>query len=92
MAQLYWPETAGTARRSVSQLDDHQRSPSMELPTTSYHKSDEIGTIDEVQEQSSNLFETPSHSETEPAYDGLIALDEILLDKMVETDIISHNG
>ncbi len=89
VAQLYWPETSGITRHSVSHLDDHHRSPSMVLPRVSYQKSDDI---EEVQEQSSKLLQTPPEIDTEPVYDGLIALDEIRLNRMVETDIISPNG
>ncbi|CAF1412255.1 unnamed protein product [Adineta steineri] len=92
MAQVCWSETSGgVSHGSISQLQDNQRSPSMTLLKSSYHKSADFVKIEESQEQTSNLVETISLSDIEPVYDGLISLDDIRLDKMIETDLISSN-
>ncbi len=60
------------------------------LQTTSQKLTD-IDRIDESCEQTSNLLETSSTKDIEPVYDGLIALDQMRLNKMIETDLISPN-
>jgi hypothetical protein len=91
MAQLYWPETTNIARHSVAEVDDHHLSPSIRLSKTTYRKSAAVCTIDRSDEQTSKLLETSLTKDLEPAYDGLTALDEICLDKLIETDLISSN-
>jgi hypothetical protein len=47
--------------------------------------------MNESHEQTTKLLGTSSARDLEPVYDGLSALDEVLLDKMIETDLISPN-
>jgi hypothetical protein len=91
MEQLHWPETIDISRHSISQVADHHRSPSMAILQTTSQKSTDINRIDESHEQTSNLLETSSTKDIEPVYDGLIALDQMRLNKMIETDLISSN-
>ncbi len=85
MAQLNWPGTIGITRHSTSQLEDHHYSSSLKVLKTTYRKSIDVHKINELHEQTSPI------KDIEPIYDGLITLDEILLDKMIETDLISSN-
>jgi len=92
MAQLYWPETAPIVRHSTSQLESYPRSSSVNiLRTPIYRKSAEVFQMNELHEQTTKLLGTSSARDLEPVYDGLSALDEVLLDKMIETDLISPN-
>ncbi|CAF1652305.1 unnamed protein product, partial [Rotaria sordida] len=88
-AQLYWPERVCTTRYSLSQLEHYQHSPSIKLFRTSSQKSTGFTQIEESHEQTSNLLTTSSTRDLESVYDGLIGLDEIRLNKMIETDLIS---
>ncbi|CAF3998606.1 unnamed protein product [Rotaria sordida] len=88
-AQLYWPERVCTTRYSLSRLEHYQHSPSIKLFRTSSQKSTGFTQIEESHEQTSNLLTTSSTRDLESVYDGLIGLDEIRLNKMIETDLIS---
>ncbi|CAF0950331.1 unnamed protein product [Rotaria sp. Silwood1] len=89
MTQLYWPDKVGTTRYSLSQLERYQPSPSKKLFRTPSQKSIGFSQIQESHEQTSNLLTTSSTRDLESLYDGLIGLDEIRLNKMIETDLIS---
>jgi hypothetical protein len=96
MAHLHWPETADTARYSISQLEIRNRSPSMALSKKTYSNSTDARDPDETNDQTAKLLETVentilSTADIEPIYDGLTALDETCLDEMVETDLVSSN-
>lgn len=93
MAHLHWPETSVYTRHSTSQLEDTHHSSSMKSLKKPYRQSADVYRIDEAHEQVKNLLPTSSSltKDLEPIYDGLIALDEIRLDKMIETDLISSN-
>ncbi|CAF4100858.1 unnamed protein product, partial [Rotaria sordida] len=88
-AQLYWPERVCTTRYSLSRLEHYQHSPSIKLFRTSSQKSTGFTQIEESHEQTSNLLTTSSTRDLESLYDDLIGLDEIRLNKMIETDLIS---
>ncbi len=91
MAQLYWPETTAIVRYSTSQLESYPRSPSVNILRMNHRKSAEVYQTNESEEQTIKLLETSSVRDLEPVYDGLIALDESHLDKMIETDLISSS-
>jgi hypothetical protein len=85
MSGVFWPEAVRTTRYSASQLEDYHRSPSMILLRATYKKPSNMYQIKESHKQIS------SSNDIESVYDGLIALDDIRLSKMVETDLISSN-
>jgi hypothetical protein len=88
MGQLYWPETAGVARYSIPQHDDHYRASPKTSPRKIYQNS-----VD-TNKQKCKLLEIvednePSSKDIEHPHDGLTTLDEIRLDEMIETDLVS---
>jgi len=91
MAQINCPQTIGINHHTTSQLESHHYSSSLKILKPTYRKSTDVYKIDELHEQTSKLLEISSTKDLEPVYDGLIALDENRLDKMIETDLISSN-
>ena len=90
-AQLNWSETSSDIRCSLSQLEEHHVSPSMKLFKTTTQKSDDIHGIEKLHERVSEPLEISSSKTIECAYEGLVGLDKIRLDQMLETDLISSH-
>ena len=99
MAQLYWPETAGTARVSIPHHANSNRSPSataMTVLKTNCLNSTVVSDNEGLAEQASALLEISEEQESaltsEHCHDGLMSLDENLLNELVETDLVSSSN
>ena len=80
MTQIYLPQTTENVKTAVTRINSQRRSQSMQ----SYRHS--------FDDQTEKLLDEhlPS-ADVDWNYEGLLTLDEVLLDQMTETDLISSN-
>lgn len=83
MSQLHWTETARNARYSIAEMEGHSRSPLKTKFQTTLETAADCPPIEVTNTEAS------SSRDIESIYDGLIGLDEVRLDTMIETDLLS---